>query len=120
MVGTDPARIHVALSRGVRGRSFLAELSSSPGWRRSTERRIAWIGSYRDGGGPYFCSSAASSLSKNADHDRCSARRGAAGDGRRAGTGDATRPLDSHDRDQFLENLPAALDGLVVCGVSND
>src|SRR6266704_4337445 len=93
MVGIDPARIHVALSRGVRGRPLFAELSSSPGWRRSAERRIAWIGSYRDGGGPYFCSSATSSLSKNAYHDRCSARRSTAGDGGRASTGAAARPL---------------------------
>src|SRR5258708_31078029 len=112
MVGIDPARIHVALSRGIRGRPLFAELSSSPGWRRSAERCIAWIGSYRDGGGPYFCSSATSSLSKNADNDRCSARRGAAGNGGRASTGNAARPLDSDDRHQFLEKLHAALDRL--------
>src|SRR4029077_15524095 len=73
LVGADPAWVHLTLSRGVRGRPFFAELSSSLGWRRGNERRIARIGSYRDGRGPYFCSSAASSLSKNADHDRCAA-----------------------------------------------
>src|SRR5437016_10078316 len=120
VVGIDPTGIYVALSRGVRSRPLFAELSSAPGWRRGVERRIAGIGSYRDGGRPHLCSSAASPLSKNADYNRRSARRGVAGDGGRASARDAARALDSDYGDQFFEKLRAALDWSLVCRVSHD